>query len=138
MTILLADTSAWHRSAHPEVRDAWFEVTVSDRLAVCDTVRLEVLYSTRTADEYAERDLDFDSLRQAPSDAETFRRAREVQRLLGQRAALHHRAVKIPDLLIAAAAEHAGFTVWHYDEDFDRIAEITGQPTEWIAPRGSL
>jgi len=25
-----------------------------------------------------------------------------------------------------------------YDEDYDRIAEITGQPAEWIAPRGSL
>ncbi|MGI8813882.1 MAG: PIN domain-containing protein [Pseudonocardia sp.] len=46
--------------------------------------------------------------------------------------------VKIPDLLIAAAAEAAGATVWHYDEDFDRIAEITGQPTAWVAPRGSV
>lgn len=42
------------------------------------------------------------------------------------------------DLLVAAAAELAGVTVWHYDEDFDRIAQITGQPTLWIARRGSL
>ena len=28
--------------------------------------------------------------------------------------------------------------LWHYDEDYDRIAEITGQRVEWIAPRGSL
>jgi len=28
--------------------------------------------------------------------------------------------------------------VWHYDEDFDRIAAITGQPVQWLAPRGSL
>ncbi len=28
--------------------------------------------------------------------------------------------------------------VLHYDADFDVIAEITGQPTRWIAPRGSL
>jgi hypothetical protein len=28
--------------------------------------------------------------------------------------------------------------VLHYDEDFDRIAAITGQPTSWIVPRGSL
>jgi hypothetical protein len=28
--------------------------------------------------------------------------------------------------------------VLHCDEDYDRIAEITGQPTRWLAPAGSL
>jgi hypothetical protein len=28
--------------------------------------------------------------------------------------------------------------VLHYDADYDRIAEITGQPVEWVAERGSL
>ena len=42
--------------------------------------------------------------------------------------------MKIADLLIAAASEAAGAVVWHYDADFDRIAAVTGQPTEWIAP----
>jgi predicted nucleic acid-binding protein len=40
--------------------------------------------------------------------------------------------------LIAAAAESAGVELLHYDEDFDRIAAITGQPMRWIVPRGSL
>jgi len=31
-----------------------------------------------------------------------------------------------------ATAEAAGLPVLHYDEDFERIAEVTGQPTEWI------
>ena len=57
---------------------------------------------------------------------------------MGEAAALHHRSVKINDLLIAAAAELAGVTVWHYDEDYDRISAITDQAVEWIAPRGSL
>lgn len=109
-----------------------------ERLAVCDTVRLEVLYSARNLDEYTGRDADMDTLRQAPSDASTFRRARQVQHLLGRRGGLHHRSVRIPDLLIAASAEAADHVVWHYDEDFDRIADITGQSTLWIAPRGSL
>jgi len=46
--------------------------------------------------------------------------------------------VKIADLLIAASAEAGDAVVWHYDADFDRIVEITGQAAEWIAPRGSL
>jgi len=28
--------------------------------------------------------------------------------------------------------------VWYYDEDFERIAAVTGQEMEWIAARGSL
>jgi len=61
-----------------------------------------------------------------------------VQRKLSKVGGLRHRSVKIPDLLIAATAEAAGATLWHYDEDYDRIAHVTGQPTEWVAPRGSL
>jgi predicted nucleic acid-binding protein len=46
--------------------------------------------------------------------------------------------VKIADLLIAAAAEIAGLVVLHYDHDFERIADITGQATEWIITAGTL
>jgi predicted nucleic acid-binding protein len=42
------------------------------------------------------------------------------------------------DLLVAAIAESNEVTLVHYDRHFDAIAKVTGQPTEWIAPRGSL
>ena len=48
------------------------------------------------------------------------------------------RGRKIPDLLIAAAAEELGFVVLHYDADFDLIASITGQPCRWAVPAGSV
>ena len=44
----------------------------------------------------------------------------------------------IPDLIIAAAAEQAGMVLLHYDADFDRIADVTGQPMEWVVPRGAV
>lgn len=66
---------------------------------------------------------------------EIAQRAIEVQGVLAVRA--QHRSVSIPDLLIAATAEHNALTVLHYDGDFERIAEVTGQPTEWIVPRGA-
>jgi predicted nucleic acid-binding protein len=44
----------------------------------------------------------------------------------------------IPDLVIAAAAELAGQTVLHYDSDFELIADVTGQPHQWVLPRGSI
>ena len=49
-----------------------------------------------------------------------------------------HRAVPLPDLLVAACAERAGLTVLHYDADFDRIAAVTGQKCEWVATPGSI
>lgn len=67
---------------------------------------------------------------------EVWDRALEVQRDLSRGGQL--RSAKIPDLLVAATAERHGVTVLHYDGDFDRIAEITGQPTEWVVPAGSV
>ena len=54
-------------------------------------------------------------------------RAVKVLTLLADRG--QHRALSIPDLMVAATAELAGLTVLHLDKDFDLIAEITGQPT---------
>jgi predicted nucleic acid-binding protein len=41
--------------------------------------------------------------------------------------------VKHPDLLIGAAAERAGVAVLHCDEDYERIAAVTGQPHRWLS-----
>jgi hypothetical protein len=40
--------------------------------------------------------------------------------------------------VISAAAHEARLVVLHYDADFERIAELTGQPAQWIVPRGSV
>jgi predicted nucleic acid-binding protein len=34
--------------------------------------------------------------------------------------------------------ERAGLTVLHYDSEFERIAGVTGQPTQWVVPRGGV
>jgi predicted nucleic acid-binding protein len=67
--------------------------------------------------------------------ASHLRRALQVQRLLTSR---HQRGRKIPDLLVAAAAEELDATVLHDDADFDHIARVTGQPCQWIVARGSV
>ena len=63
-------------------------------------------------------------------------RAVAVQDALAERS--QQRGAKLADLLIAAAAEAAGLVVLHYDHDFELIAEITGQTTEWIVPAGTV
>jgi predicted nucleic acid-binding protein len=37
-----------------------------------------------------------------------------------------------------ASALRADLTVLHYDADYDRIAEVTRQPVQWVLPRGSV
>jgi predicted nucleic acid-binding protein len=63
------------------------------------------------------------------------RRALQVQRLLAARS---QRGRKVPDLLVAAAAEELDAVVLHYDADFDLIAEVTGQRCEWVVPAGTV
>jgi len=138
VTLHLADTSAWHRSSHEAVALAWTQMLTRDTLATCAQVRLEILYSARSSHDYEQLAEELLALHQLPCGSEQFERALQVQRELARQGGLHHRSVKIPDLVIAASAEHAGAILWHYDEDYDRVSAITGQPTEWVAPRGSL
>ena len=134
----LADTSVWARKSHPALRDWFIPAVDAGDIAGCDMVALELLHSARNPAEFA---LVEDGLRGLPwvdmGDA-CWARAREVYRALGSRPGMMQRSVKHPDLLIAAAAERAGITLVHYDADYEAIAEITGQPVRWAAPRGSL
>ena len=138
MKVFCIDTSAWHHSANPKVAQEWIRYLESDQLGICDQVRLEILWSARSADDYEALAEELSGLRFIGTDALTLQRALEVQRRLAHVGGLHHRSVKIADLIIAAAAEAADATVLHYDADYDRIAAITGQPVQWIASRGSL
>jgi predicted nucleic acid-binding protein len=105
--------------------------------ATCGVTDLEQLYSSRSAREHREWREEI-ALRyvHVPISQGAFDRAIEVQGLLADRGA--HRAASIPDLIVAAAAERAGLPVLHYDRDFDLIADVTGQPVEWVVPRGSI
>jgi predicted nucleic acid-binding protein len=64
-----------------------------------------------------------------------FDRAIEVMGALALRG--RHR-VALPDLIIAAVAERGSLIVLHYDDDFERIAAVTGQVMEWVVPKGTV
>ncbi len=136
----LADTSAWSwtRAVGGELRRGFDEALVDGEVATCDMVRLELLLSAQNATEFRALRRDLQALPDCPIEKEQWQRALDVYGRLAERGGLHQRAVKHPDLLIAAAAEAAGVTVLHYDEDYDRIAAITGQDVRWLARRGSL
>jgi predicted nucleic acid-binding protein len=137
----LADTSAWiwsRRPDHPDLRSEFDAALVDGDVASCDMVRLELLYSARNAQDFADIREELASLPECPIGKEQWDRALWVYEQLSATGGAHQRSVKHPDLLIAAAGEAARVTILHYDEDYDRIAEITGQTTRWLAPKGSL
>jgi predicted nucleic acid-binding protein len=136
----LADTSAWvwTRVVGDDLRREFDAAVVEQGIAICDMVRFELLHSAQSATEFRALRQDLQALPNCPIAEEQWLRALDVYEKLADQGGLHHRAVKHPDLLIAAAAESAGVAVVHYDEDYDRIAQITGQEVCWLAPRGTL
>jgi predicted nucleic acid-binding protein len=135
----LADTSAWFVSRRaPQLRAVFDGLLETGQIATCDAVKLELLHTARNGAELTARRAELDLLPQCPIGPTEFRRALDVYEQLAHQGGLHHRRVKHPDLLIAAAAESASVPLLHYDEDFEQIAAITGQETRWIAPRASV
>ncbi|MGH2446781.1 MAG: PIN domain-containing protein [Candidatus Limnocylindria bacterium] len=134
----IADTGVWARKDHPSI-EPWFTTAVdSARIAMCDVVAMEILHSARSGDEFEAmetRMLGLPWLRIEPAD---WSRARAVYGVLARQGGGHQRRVQMQDLLIAACAERSGVAVVHYDSDYDTVAAITGQPTRWAAPKGSL
>ncbi len=104
-------------------------------VAGCTITDLEAGVSTRSGRDWARTRSARSPWPQARIDQEVLDRALDVQGALADQGL--HRAVKIGDLIIAAAAEHAGLVVLHYDRDFERIASITSQPVEWLVPAGT-
>ena len=130
----LVDTSVLTRLGQRPIRTAIELRAARGELARAGISDLEVGYSARSAAEWDRLIQALEVFELVETTSDHLRRARQVQRLL---AAKHQRGRKVPDLLIAAAAEARNLSVLHYDADFDRIAAVTGQPCEWIAPAGS-
>lgn len=134
----LADTSVWALKSRPGIRDWFVSAVEMGEIACCEMVALELLHSARNPHDFAQIELGLAALPWAEFRESDWQRVREVYRALGNRPGQTQRSVTIADLLIAASAERAGFTLVHYDSDYDVIAAVTRQPTRWVAPRGSL
>ena len=134
-THYLVDKSALARSHLEAVAARLAPLYPASRVATCPIIDLELLFSVRSGTEHSLLRRELQAMRSFPVDGAVTDRAIAVQGLLAD--AGRHR-LPVTDLLIAAVAELNDLIVLHYDKDFDTIAEATGQPTEWVAPRGSL
>jgi predicted nucleic acid-binding protein len=135
--LYLADTSAYTIALRsPSAADKLRQLAVEGLLATFVTVDLELGYAARNLREHEGVGRGRARLVQLSMVDEIALRAREVQAKMAARG--QHRAAGIVDLLTASAAEYHGATILHYDTDFDHIAAVTGQPVDWIAPKGSV
>jgi predicted nucleic acid-binding protein len=135
--VYLADTSVYvlqHR--HPRVRTRFQSLLIEGRLAGCQMTALEYLNNAPDPKGYEILWSALHGQRWLDVTAQAMDRALAVHRELA--ATSQHRNFALPDLIIAATAEQHGATVLHYDTDYDRIAAVTGQPTEWVAEKGTL
>lgn len=133
MTYLL-DTSVLTRLRVPAVR-ARVESLDAAGLARTAMTDLEIGFSAQTGAQWDALMAAIDAFEHVEIVPAHFARARQVQRLL---AVIGLKGRKVPDLLIAAAGEATERTVLHYDADFDHIAGVTGQATEWVVMRGTV
>jgi predicted nucleic acid-binding protein len=136
-TLYLPDTSAYVlRHRHPAIQRR-FELLLNEgRLLACQMTALEYLNTAADPKSYEELWRGLSWQRWVDVTPSAMDQALAVHRKLG--ATSQHRNFSLPDLVIAATAELNGATVLHYDADYDRIAAITGQPAEWVIPKGSL
>jgi predicted nucleic acid-binding protein len=130
LTNWLIDKSALVRLGQSADPQEWADRIQRGLVRIATVTRLEVVYSSRSGPEAraATREpplaaMPVEYLTPAVED-----RAVEVQLLLADQG--RHRAPSLPDLIIGATAELTGLTVLHVDNDFELIANITGQPVQ--------
>jgi hypothetical protein len=131
----LVDASLISRLGEGTVRAEVEPLVQAGRVGRAGITDLEVGYGARNAKEWDQDLADLSVFELVETTADHVRRARQVQRLLASRS---QRGRKIPDLLIAAAAEEAQLILLHYDADFDLIAKVTGQRCQWVVPAGTI
>jgi predicted nucleic acid-binding protein len=133
----LADTSALARLRHPAVAAVLAPLIEAGVVGTCGVIDFELGWATRSSAEFdelrADRTTGYEWLATYDED---WRRALDVQASLWRGGCM--RAVGFPDLLVAAVAEREQVTVLHYDGDYELIAQVTSQPMQWVAPRGTV
>jgi predicted nucleic acid-binding protein len=124
--IFVADTSAWWRAVRlaDQLAELLQAAILGDRMLITPIVRMEILYSARTSNEYVALEAELDALRALRNDRSAADAAIGAMRELAARSDGYHRVPPTDALIAAAAAEHGGLAVLHRDAHFDRLAEV--------------
>jgi len=102
------------------------QAAADDRVLITPIVRMEILYSARSAAEYAQLDARLAFLRMLRNDRAAADAAVSAIGELAERRDGYHRVPTTDALIAAAAADVGGLAVLHRDAHFDRLVEVLG------------
>jgi predicted nucleic acid-binding protein len=118
--VVLPDTSVWipfFRSAKGAAGDRLEALIGEGRVAICGPILAELLGGAGDAQRTAVTET-VGGLPWAELDHASWREIGALARRLRQTG----QTVPLTDLMIAVAAAHAGYALWSFDSDFERIA----------------
>lgn len=137
MTQYLGDTSALSRLDLEPVQERLEPLIRRGLVSICDATEYELLFTaTSVSDRDYMKSVVIPAFPWVPMGDAPFREALELQHELTAHG--KHRCASIVDALLAVVAAREGLTILHYDRDFETIAKVTGQSTEWIVPPGTV
>jgi predicted nucleic acid-binding protein len=125
------------RAEHPQVREPWSASLRSRQFRLSPAVRSEILFGAPDGEAFDESAAVLDLLPPAPWSTSIIRAAEAGMRALAHRSPGSHR-IPLTDYYVAAAAQDLGCAVLHYDHHYDRLADVMGFESVWLAPPGSL
>lgn len=131
---VLVDTSAWMQARRDaRARELLLGAIERGDVRWCWPVRYELMVDARGADGIAAIERTLDGLREAPIDRGVQRAVLAIMRELA--ASGSHGAHRYPltDLTVAAAAQHAGIDILHFDQHLARLGERLGVAAHWVA-----
>lgn len=134
---VLVDSSLWiawlDLHAPAELKRTMETLLETNRIAITDMVRLEVIAGARGLEEFVKFQMDFDEVPRLETTLREWRKAETLSLVLNRQG----QRVPAADTLIAAVAIAYGVPLWHADRDFERIRHVVGADlkTFWYPKR---
>jgi predicted nucleic acid-binding protein len=130
---VLADTSAWMQARRDaSARNLLLAAIERGEVRWCWPVRYELMVDARGGDGIAAVERTLDALREVPVDRSVQRAVLSLMRDLAAEGSHGAHRYPLTDLTVAAAAQHAGIAVLHFDQHLERLGDHLGVDAFWI------
>lgn len=131
---VLADTSAWIVARRiPDARERFLAAIERGEVAWCWPVRYELMVDARDTEAIAALDRTLEGLRQIAVDSAVQRGVLAAMRELAGSGSHGAHRLPLADLTVAVAAQRSGIDILHHDRHFERLGELLGVRSLWIA-----
>jgi predicted nucleic acid-binding protein len=132
--LVLVDTTAWMQARRDaKARDLLLGAIERGEVRSCWPVRYELMVDARGTDGIAAVERTLESLREIPVDRGVQRAVLAMMRELATSGSHGAHRFPLTDLTVAAAAQHAGIDILHFDQHLERLGDHLGVESHWIS-----